>query len=194
MKVLILNDCSDKKTAVSDPLRGICDGIAAPHEIEWVNIGSLTIQPCMRCLKCYPCGECLLPEDDAHKIGRMLFAADALVIGLNASMNRLRFRFKMLLQRCMASIVFQDHEGKLCPWRKGRVAVVAGMESSERMVAGSPGRSGIVPPLLNQVLESGGFHVIGNVTGYSSEFSVSGMLPIEQARALGCSLSCIMSV
>lgn len=79
MKVLILNDCGAGKAGAFDLLRGICDGIAAPHEIEWVNIHSLTIRPCVGCLKCLPCGECIQAEDDAHRVGRMLYAANALV-------------------------------------------------------------------------------------------------------------------
>ena len=194
MKVLILNDGSDKKTGVFDLLRGICDGITAPHEIEWVNIHSLTIQPCERCLKCFPYGECLLPEDDAHRIGRMLFTDDALVVGLNSLQNTLSSQFETLLERCMASIACQDRQGNLRPWRKGRVAVVAGMEPSEDLVGESRDMIGMVPVSLRQVLESGGFQVIGTATESAIEYSWPGMLPIEQARALGCSLSCMVSV
>lgn len=52
MRVLILNDRVHKKTGAVNLLKSLCDGIAPPHEISWVNIHELSMQPCEGCLKC----------------------------------------------------------------------------------------------------------------------------------------------
>lgn len=192
MKVLILNDCGAGKTGAFDLLGGICDGIAAPHEIEWVNIHTLTLRSCVRCLKCLPCGECVQAENDAHRIGRKLYAADALVIGLPAPPIAISLKFETLLERCMATIVFQSRQGKVCPWREGRVAVIASMGTADRCIDGAGYGTDQIPVSLMQVLKSGGFNVLETL-GEGLEECPSGLLPREQARALGCALSCMLS-
>jgi hypothetical protein len=193
MKVLILNDCGAGKTGAFDLLSGICDGIAAPHEIEWVDIHGLVLRPCVGCLKCLPCGECIQPEDDAHRVGRMLYGADAVVIGLSASPNTISSHFKTLLDRCMATVAFQNRHGKVCPWRKGRVAVVATMGTADRFIV-DPGDGTVdIPVSLMQVLEAGGFNVLDTMTDGWEGPQCAGLLPREQARALGCALSCMLS-
>jgi multimeric flavodoxin WrbA len=189
MKALILNDGVSENAGAFDLLKGICDGIAAQHEIEWVNIHELHHQPCQNCLKCHPYGECVLPEDDAHRIGRMIFSADALVIGLDSSLEDLSFRFRMLLDRCMAAIAFQNKQGEICPWRKGRAVVVASLgrvESSMPEPITEIDR--FYSPLL-RTLEAGGFEVIGTIEVNAGQDSSVKLLSIEQARVLGCRLS-----
>lgn len=193
MKVLILNDCSAGKTGAFDLLSGICDGIAAPHEIEWVDIHSLNLRPCLRCLKCRPCGECIQPEDDGHRVGRMLYEADALVVGLPVSPNTISSQFQTLLERCMATIAFQNRQGKISPWRKGRVAIVASMATADRFMVEPGDGTGHVPVLLNQVLKAGGFNVLDAMTDGLEGPQCAGLLPREQARAMGCVLSCLLS-
>jgi hypothetical protein len=121
----------------------------------------------------------------------MLFTADAWWSGQDASLNKLSSRFETLLERCMASIAFQDRQGKICPWRKGRAVVIAGLEAPELLVGESQNGTVIATASLTQALQSGGFKVMSVMKEDAGEDSWPGMLPIEKARALGCSLSCI---
>jgi multimeric flavodoxin WrbA len=163
MKVLILNDCVSKNTETFVLLKGICDEIEVPYEIEWANIHDLDMQPCKKCLKCQPCGECILPEDDAHKIGRKIFVADALVVGLESSPQSVSVPFEMLLDRCTSSIAFRDRQGKTCPWRKGRTAVIASSGETANMTRTPTRRADIRRYPLLRTLDAGGFKLISNV-------------------------------
>lgn len=194
MKVLILNDCADKQSDTFDMLRGVCDGIAAPHEIEWINIAGLQMQLCAQCFKCLPCGECALPEDDAHRVGRMIFAADALVVGLKRPEGTVSRSFKVLLDRCRAIMTFKNRHGDICPWRQGRVAVIVSPENVEPPQGRTKDKTWHVPGDLMNLLVHGGFQVIDAIDNGLGQGHGSELLPIEKARALGCSLSCMLVV
>lgn len=154
MRVLILNDRVHENNDSLTVLKSFCDGIDPPHEIAWVNIHELSMHACTKCDKCHPCGECVLPEDDAHEISRLIFSSDALVIGLDSSLANLSSAFRILLDRCMSAISFQNQEGKTCPWRKGRPAVVVSLENTDSM---EQRPDGTVDNSLSQTLELGGF-------------------------------------
>lgn len=162
MKVLVLNDLVSQKPDELYLLRNICDGIGPPHEIMWVNIRDLDMCPCKKCHKCRPCGECVLPEDDAHKIGRILFSADALVIGLDTTKNTPSSPFRTLLDRCDAAITFQNRQGEISPWRKGRPATVVPVEGADN-TAPAPRIDVDHYPLL-QTLKAGGFKMMDVLT------------------------------
>lgn len=158
MKVLILNDCVSKNSEAFVLLKGICDGIEVPHEIEWANIHDLDMQPCNKCHKCQPCGECVLPEDDAHRIGRKIFVADALVVGLESSPKRVSTPFEMLLDRCTTDIAFQNRQGKTCPWRKGRTAVIASFVEKANITKMPTRKADIRRYPLLRTLDAGGLN------------------------------------
>lgn len=93
----------------------------------------------------------------------------------------------------MASIAFQNRQGKVCPWRKGRVAVVASLGAAGRLIGESGDLTGNIPGPLMQVLKAGGFNVLKTMAEGVEGLSCPGLLPREQARALGCALSCMLS-
>jgi len=190
MRVLILNDRVHKNTGAVNLLKSLCDGIDPPHEISWVNIHELSMQPCDGCLKCRPCGECILPEDDAHETGRILFTTDALVIGLDSSLENLSPSFRILLDRCMATVAFQDQQGKTCPWRKGRPAVVVSLEKTQSIVQEPNQGADIIHNSLLRFLELGGFKMLGTLAVPLKKHSSPEMLLLSQARSMGCRLSC----
>lgn len=189
MRVLILNDRVHKRTGALNLLKSLCDGIAPPHEISWINIHELSMQPCEGCLKCRPCGECILPEDDAHEISRILFTADALVIGLDSSLENLSPAFRILLDRCITAVEFQNQQGKTCPWRKGRPAVVVSLEKSDRISPAPNQGADIIHNSLLHFLELGGFKILGTLAVPLKKHSSPEMLLLSQARSMGCRLS-----
>lgn len=189
MRVLILNDRVHKKTGALNLLKSLCDGIAPPHEISWVNIHDLSMQTCEGCLKCRPCGECVLPEDNGHEMSRMIFSADALVIGLDSSLENLSPVFKNLLDRSISAVEFQNQQGKTCPWRKGRPAVVVSLEKTDRISPEPSQRADIIHNSLLWFLESGGFKTLGTLAVPLKEHSSPEMLLLSQARSMGSRLS-----
>lgn len=187
MNVLILNDHCAKNPAELKLLKVFCDGIAASHKIQWVDALELEVQPCQNCQKCHPFGECSLPEDDAHHIGRLLFAADALVMGLSADTPNLTAPCHDLLDRCRSALAYMDKNGDIHPWRKNRPAAVIALGAAKAARACSD--EDLLQPSLRSLLVSGGFALVGTLQA-GGEMDAAAALPlIQQARNLGRELS-----
>lgn len=187
MNVLILNDHCVKNPAELKLLKGLCDGIVASHKIQWVDAHQLEVQPCQNCQKCHPFGECVLPEDDAHHIGRLLFAADALVLGLSANAPNLTVAGSALLERCRSALAYRDENGASHPWRKHRPAAVIALGAAK---AARPG-AGTDPlrPGLRSMLNTGGFTLVGTLQECEEMDSAAALPLIQRAQNLGRELS-----
>lgn len=194
MTAVILCDCSEDDFGEYVLLKSLCDEISMAYELRWVNVGDLNIGTCKKCHRCRPHGDCVLPEDDAHRVGRMIFAADALVVGLNTTVDALGGKFVNLFERISASLNFKNKKGEICPWHQGRSAVVVHSEeksfsASEKQINNRPDES-----YLLQTLSAGGFNLIGTVSPYNNHSTSINDLSIDKARALGRSLSNAMPV
>lgn len=189
MTAVILSDCSNKQAPEFTLLKCVCDGISIPHEIEWVNVQELLVAPCKKCFKCLPYGECTLSEDDAQRVGRMIFDADALVIGLSTSLEKPSLKLNTLLERIDGYLAFQNRQGEFCPWRKGRSVVIVSHDGLDEITIKHPDK--IIPERssLLQVLSKGGFKLAGVVSAHPDVVPSLELLPLEKARSLGKNLS-----
>jgi multimeric flavodoxin WrbA len=183
VNVMILNDHCARNTTELNLLKGLCDGILAPHEIQWVDAHELEVQPCQKCEKCHPFGECVLTEDDAHRFGRLLFATDALVVGLSGDTPNLTATCHALLERCRSALAYMDRNGDIRPWRKNRPAAVATLGGATPARPSSDGEP--LPSALSNILNAGGFQLVGMV----QESAEQDPTVIEQAQNLGRVLS-----
>ena len=67
--ILMLNGSPRKNGVTSSILKIIADEArSAGGEVEWVDVNSLSIRPCIGCLKCRPDKKCILPRDDGHRM------------------------------------------------------------------------------------------------------------------------------
>lgn len=189
MTAVILCDCSEDDLGEYILLKCLCDEISVSHEIQWVDVAALNIATCKKCHRCRPHGDCVLPEDDAHRVGRMVFAADALVVGLSTTPDALGGRFVHLLERISASLNFKNNKGETCPWHHGRSAVVVCSEKKTPHASINQVSNRPADCYLLKTLSAGGFNLIGLVSSYDHYPTSIGDLPIEKARALGRSLS-----
>ncbi|HBQ26989.1 MAG TPA: iron-sulfur protein, partial [Syntrophomonas sp.] len=69
MRILVLNGSPRKNGTVANLLKSVVGGIHNKHEVEWINVYELKIEPCVACMKCRPDQECILPQDDGHIVG-----------------------------------------------------------------------------------------------------------------------------
>ena len=99
MGVLILNGSPRKKGTVAMLLKNMSDAVSQKKEVEWVDVYDLEMKPCIACMKCRPDGECLLPEDDAHIVGRKIKAADGLIVGTPTHWGNMSSQLKVLFDR-----------------------------------------------------------------------------------------------
>ncbi len=125
--ILILNSSPRKKGVTSTLLRIIADEArSAGAEVEWVDVNSLSIRPCIGCLKCRPDKVCILPRDDAHRIGELLAGCSGLVVGAPTYWGNMPGPLKLLFDRNVPTLEHYE----LYTWRfpkpkhKGKKAAI----------------------------------------------------------------------
>ncbi|MEN6535544.1 MAG: flavodoxin family protein, partial [Bryobacteraceae bacterium] len=124
-KLLVLNGSPKKDGTVATLLRAVVEGAAPKHEVEWIDLYDLTMQPCLGCMKCRPDGECCLPEDDAHRVGRKIREADGLIVGTPTYWGNMSSQLKTLFDRIVPAIISQQPNGIPVPRHRGKHAVIA---------------------------------------------------------------------
>jgi NAD(P)H-dependent FMN reductase len=186
MKVLILNGSPRKQGTVATLLRTVAEGAAEKHEVQWVDVYDLEMRPCLGCMKCRPEGECVQPEDDAHRVGRQIKEAGALVVGTPTYFSNMSAMLKMLLERNVP--VFINEKPKWIPLQnlKGKPAVVVTACTSPWPLNWLLPISRGAVRAVSRVLKDGGCKVLGKVvkpgTRYHPEISEK---LLRTARELG---------
>ena len=103
--ILILNGSPRKHGVTATLLRIIADEArAAGAEVEWVDVASLSIKPCIGCLKCRPDKPCILPRDDAHRIGELIERCSGLVVGTPTYWGNMSGQLKLLFDRIVPTL------------------------------------------------------------------------------------------
>ncbi len=98
--ILLLNGSPRKKGVTSTILKIIADEArSAGVEVEWVDVNDLSIRPCIGCLKCRPDKKCILPRDDAHRIGELIERCSGLVVGTPTYWGNMTGPLKLLFDR-----------------------------------------------------------------------------------------------
>ncbi len=125
--ILILNS-SPRKTGVTSTILKIIteEACSAGAAVEWVDVNSLSIRPCIGCLKCRPDKKCILPKDDAHRIGELLASCSGLVVGAPTYWGNMPGSLKLLFDRNVPVLEYYE----LYTWRfpqpkhKGKPAAI----------------------------------------------------------------------
>jgi NAD(P)H-dependent FMN reductase len=125
--ILMLNASPRKKGVTTTLLRIIADEArSAGAEVEWIDVTSLSIRPCIGCLKCRPDKKCILPQDDAHRIGELIEKCSGMVIGAPTYWGNMPGQLKILFERIVPVLEYYE----LYTWRfpqprqKGKKAAI----------------------------------------------------------------------
>jgi NAD(P)H-dependent FMN reductase len=103
--ILILNGSPRKKGVTTTILKIIADEArSAGAEVEWVDVNDLSIRPCIGCLKCRPDKKCILPRDDAHRIGELIEGCSGLVVGTPTYWGNMTGPLKLLFDRNVTTL------------------------------------------------------------------------------------------
>lgn len=124
MRVLILNGSPRKKGTVATLLKSISGAVSQRHEVEWVDVYDLKMKHCIACMKCRPDGECALPEDDAHIVGRKIKDAEGLIVGTPTHWGNMSAQLKLLFDRNVPVFMGEKPNGFPIPRQKGKPAVI----------------------------------------------------------------------
>ncbi len=103
--ILILNGSPRKHGVTATLLRIMADEArAAGAEVEWIDVSNLSIRPCIGCLKCRPDKTCILPRDDAHRIGELIERCSGLVVGTPTYWGNMSGQLKLLFDRIVPTL------------------------------------------------------------------------------------------
>ncbi len=163
MRVLVLNASPRKKGTVATLLRAVADAAGDKHDVEWVDVYGLNVQPCIACMKCRPEQDCVLPEDDGHVIARKIREADALVVGTPTHWGNMSAQLKVLLDRNVPVFMGEGPRGWPQPQQKGKraIIVVACTAPAPFDFLGNHSRGAL--HAVRQVLRTGGYKIVGQV-------------------------------
>lgn len=164
MKILVLNGSHRKNGTVASLLKSVTEPLSAEHEIEWIDVCELNMKYCTTCMVCREKETCVLPDDDAHIVGKKIQGADALVIGTPTHWGNMCAPLKLLFDRNVPVFMGESPKGMPQPRQKGKRAVVV-------TACTTPWPFNFILPesrgairAVREVLHYGGYTVVGTIT------------------------------
>lgn len=186
-RLLVLNGSPRKDGTVATLLKAVVEGLPSGWQRNWVDASRLQMAPCSGCMECRRRGECVLPEDDAHRVGRQMLKADGLLVGTPTHWGNMSAPLKLLLDRNVPRLMAES-EGKLLPWprQKGKPAALVCACAAPWPISWvlPEGRGAL--RAVRHVLGHGGYRIVGSVvkSGTKGRPEIEPSV-LEKARRLG---------
>jgi NAD(P)H-dependent FMN reductase len=164
--ILFLNSSPRKKGVTTTILKIIADEArSAGAEVEWVDVHDLSIRPCIGCLKCRPDKKCILPKDDAHRVGEMIANCSGLVVGTPTYWGNMAGPLKLLLDRNVPTL---EHYVLYtlrfpAPKHKGKKAAIVTASLAPFPFNQLPSQSRGAIRAVKTVLNSAGFDIAARI-------------------------------
>lgn len=125
MKVLIINASPRPKGVISQYLEVIHSSLVENGaEVQVVQVKNLQVKPCMACMKCRSTHYCVLPEDDAQRVLKMIQWCDALVVGAPCYWGNMPGHLKLLFDRMVYGMMGENKLAIPVPMHKGKRCVL----------------------------------------------------------------------
>jgi putative NADPH-quinone reductase len=164
MKILVLNGSPRKNGTVFSLLKAITEPLSSEHEIEWIDVCKLNMKYCATCMVCRETETCILPEDDAHIVGKKVKDADALIIGTPTHWGNMCAPLKLLFDRNVPVFMGESPKGMPQPRQKGKRAIIV-------TACTTPWPFNFILPesrgairAVREVLHYGGYKIVGTIT------------------------------
>ena len=124
-KVVILNASPRAYSNISQMLNVFHDELVANGvEVDLVDVCKLKFRPCIACMKCRRAHECVMPEDDAKRVLRLVQQSDTLIVGSPCYWGNMTGQLKMLFDRWASGMIDDNGHGFPKPLQKGKKAVI----------------------------------------------------------------------
>jgi len=184
MKIVVLNGSPRKKGMVALLIEAITESLSPGHDVEWIDVCKLNMKFCTACMACREKGICVLPEDDAHSVGKRIQDADALVIGTPTHWGNMCAPMKLLFDRNVPVFMGESPKGMPVPRQKGKRAVVV-------TACTTPWPFNFILPesrgairAVREVLHYGGYKIVGTITksGTKKSKEISSSLAAKAKR------------
>lgn len=189
MKILVLNGSPRQNGMIVSLLKAVTGPLPAGPDVEWIDVNKLSMKYCTGCMACRDKGTCILPEDDAHRVGKKIQEADALVVGTPTYWGNMCAPLKLLFERNVPVFMGESPRGIPEPRQKGKRAVIVTACTTpwpfNFILAESRGAIRAV----KEVLHYGGYKIVGTLTmpGTKKTREIPASLK-EKARRLGMKL------
>ena len=123
--ILILNASPRRHGNISQMVEVMTDECRkAGAEAQAVTVQQLNIRPCLGCMKCRATHRCVLPEDDAQRVLKLIQQADALVIAAPCYWGNIPGTLKILFDRIVYGMMDESPRGLPIPLHKGKRCVL----------------------------------------------------------------------
>ena len=123
--ILILNASPRPHGNISQMVEVMADECRqAGVEVQTVAVQQLVIRPCLGCMKCRAAHKCVLPEDDAQRVLKLIQQADALVIAAPCYWGNIPGTLKLLFDRIVYGMMDESEKGWPLPLHKGKRCVL----------------------------------------------------------------------
>ena len=124
-KIVILNASPRKNGNISQMLDIIGNVLFENgDEVNIIDVCKLEFRPCIACMKCRSTHECVMPEDDAKRILRLVQECDCLVVGSPCYWGNMTGQLKMLFDRWAYGMMDESTRGFPKPLQKGKKAAI----------------------------------------------------------------------
>lgn len=164
--ILVLNASPRKNGITTSILRTIADEArSASAKVEWVDVNTLSIRPCIGCLKCRPDKRCILPHDDGHRIGEMIEDCSALVVGTPTYWGNMSGPLKLLFDRNVPTFEYYVLNTMRIPrpLHREKKAVIVTASLAPFPYNQLPSQSRGAVRAVRTVLNAGGFDIAGTI-------------------------------
>ena len=124
-KFVILNASPRCNSNISQMLNTMREELLAlGAEVHYVNVCKLQFHPCIGCMKCRNTHECVMPEDDAKVILRLVQQCDGLIVGSPCYWGNMTGQLKMLFDRWVYGLMDHSDQGVPRPLLSGKKAIL----------------------------------------------------------------------
>lgn len=108
-KVLVLNSSPRKKGVTAELAAALTEILEQKDmEVHTEHVYDLKVKPCLGCLQCRPDRTCILPEDDAPRIARLIDGSDTLVLASPTYWGNIPGPLKTLIDRLVPVFEYID--------------------------------------------------------------------------------------
>lgn len=165
MNILFINASPRKNGYTVQVLEEIRNNIDAQHECERVDVNNLNIKPCQGCFKCRPNKECILPEDDGHRIARLIKEADAIILGSPTYFGNITGPLRTLIDRSLTALEEIAANGleMPIPLHKGKKAAIVTACNMPYPDSGLPNQGAGALFAMETTIKAGGYDLIGKI-------------------------------
>ena len=174
--ILFLNSSPRVQGVSASILRAMAEAFPADDAVEWVDVNDLSMKPCIGCLQCRPDKVCILPRDDAHRIGEMLTECSSLVVGSPTYWGNMPGPLKTLFDRNVPVLEHVVPGALPKPKHKGKPAVLVTAANAPAPFHRLGSQSGGTLRSLKTILKGAGFSIAGMV-------AVGGAIRFEGTKA-----------